>query len=199
MRAREMVAMRGIWAGAVAAMVALSACGDGSGSGPDSTGSSAPASATVSPSRSPSGSPTPVAYGRATLVTGTVRFSIDQGTVTTDPDGSEHSRNGITTSTLTCNDPRVAGEVVESWNSDRWGQGPANGSLVQWGTSRLTNGGGTWVGKYTGAATTQTSDLITWWYTGTGEYAGLSFFMWITESNSGTWRGLLFPGKPPTP
>ena len=68
----------------------------------------------------------PVSYpGDATYVTGRItNFDIDQGTITTNSDGSSHSRDGTITYTLTSNDPRAAGTVTGTWNSDRWGRPP---------------------------------------------------------------------------
>jgi hypothetical protein len=142
----------------------------------------------------------PVSYGPTTLVSGSSSGSaIDEGTVTTDADGSSHSRNGTVSSKLTSNDPRAAGTVAGSWNSDRWGEGVANGAAIEWGTSRLTNNNGSWDTEYSGVYTTETGTFLTRWHTGTGAYEGLAMFSWITESESGEWHGLIFPGVPPTP
>lgn len=137
--------------------------------------------------------PTPVAYGPATLVTGSDAFSVDMGTATTDADGTIHDR-GAFRSTLTCDDERVAGRMVAQWNTSRW-----DGALIQWGRARITNDGGRWVGRYTGVFTAKTFDMITWWFTGTGGYEGLSMYMWEETSGGpeGTFHALVFPGGVP--
>ncbi len=42
-------------------------------------------------------------------------------------------------------------------------------------------------------------DIITIWYRGTGDYAGLSYFELWTGSGPWTIQGLIFPGDPTTP
>jgi hypothetical protein len=99
-------------------------------------------------------------------------------TWTTDPDGTEHVRDGWFTCTVTSNDPRVAGTARYTWNADRWGTGENSGSMVQWGTLRITNPGGVWVSRYTGIYTSETGDVVVSLLTGTGDYAGLSYYKW---------------------
>lgn len=147
--------------------------------------------------------PPPVTYGLATLVSGTLTFTVSEGIRTQDPDGvSSHSRHGTFTETLTSSDPRVSGEFVGSWNMDHWSQ-QAGEALVQWGTARLTNAGGTWTGPYSGIYTSETGDMITRWCQGSGGYRGLTFYMWLVvpkatvDSGPAHWQGLVFPGKPP--
>jgi hypothetical protein len=53
-----------------------------------------------------------------------------------------------------------------------------NGAEVFSGTLRLVNDGGAWDGYYTGIYTSETGDLWSIWYTGTGAYAGLSYCEW---------------------
>lgn len=150
--------------------------------------------------------PTAVDYSGAKLVTGRDVFSITERNVTSDAVGRSHSRDAMLNSTITCADPRVAGTAVGTWNSDNWGSSLDNGALVQWGKYTITNAGGSWIGTLTGVATTATSDVITWWLTGTGKYAGWSMYMWETpglmtpDNEEGyPFTALIFPGKPPTP
>ena len=146
-----------------------------------------------------------IAYGtgsaEAFLVGARVNFVVpDQGTLTTDPDGTQHSRNGTVTATLVGNDPRITGTETATWNSDRWGAGVHNGAITQWGTTVLETADGTWEGPYAGVFTTATTDVFTYWLTGTGDYEGLSMFMWTTESNQrgeAVYYALIFPGDPP--
>jgi hypothetical protein len=187
--------MRAGFAALAAVALVLSGCSGGTEKQAATT-SRSPAAVTASPT-SP---PTPIAYGPATLVTGTDVFSVNEGTVTTDADGSSHSRNGGFHSTLICADKRVAGTQVATWSSDRWGT-ESSGALVQWGTARISNSGGGWIGRYTGVYTSETHDVITWWFTGTGGYKGLSMYMWEQTSTGfeAPFQALVFPGSPPTP
>jgi hypothetical protein len=137
-----------------------------------------------------------------TLVYGTDHFTLDSmGDLEGETDGVERWRNGRFHSRLECDDPRVAGEMTSTWNTDVSG-GAANGAMVQWGTSRLANSGGEWVGTFSGVYTSATRDVLAWWLTGEGDYEGLSMYLWEpTTSTSGTaqFRALIFPGSPPTP
>lgn len=165
------------------------------GSGDTQGSGQSPAAESVTSTSQP---PPPVTYGPTTLVSGSSSHRIDEATVTTDTDGSLHSRNGTLSGTWTSNDPRAAGTVAGSWNGDRWGESAAKGAAVEWGTSQLTNDGGWWATEYSGVYTSETSNFLTRWHTGAGPYEGLSMFSWITESDSGEWHALIFPGTPPT-
>jgi len=139
---------------------------------------------------------TPITHGPTTLVTGTIEgFSLSIGTPTVNADGSVSYRNGRASYRLISNDPRVTGSVTGTWQADTWGSAD-NGSLVQWGTDVLTNNGGTWEGTFTGIYTSETADMISWWFVGTGAYDGLTFYLLMTDLE-GEWTGLIFPGTPP--
>lgn len=137
-----------------------------------------------------------------TLVYGTDHFAIDsQGDLESRTGGVEHWRGGRFHSRLECDDARIAGDMTATWNSDVTGT-YNDGALVQWGTARLSNSGGEWVGTFSGVYTSKTRDSLTWWLTGKGDYAGLSLYLWEpSSSTSGTaqFRALIFPGSPPTP
>jgi hypothetical protein len=63
---------------------------------------------------------------------------------------------------------------------------------------RLENEGGAWEGRLTGVASVpDVGDVITIWYTGTGAYAGLSYFELWTDAAPWQLQGLIFPGDPP--
>jgi len=187
-----------------AAIVILTATGCASGAG-SSTESPSASSPTSSPSVTcasawPSASAIPL--GAAKLVTGSESCGLDDGKlVSTAADGTEHWRGGSATCSVENNDPRVAGGAIYTWNHDAWNQGAHKGAFIQWGAGRLENSGGSWVGTYTGMFTTETGDVLTFWYTGAGGYAGLSYYMWqtipyLTGGGSET-HGLIFPGTPP--
>lgn len=187
--------MRAMAAALAATVLVVSGCSGGTDDEAKTTGtrSSSPA-VTVAPAAPP----TSVDYGPVTLVTGTDTFSLDEGRVRSDPDGTSHSRGGGFRSTLESDDERVSGTHVATWSTDRWGT-QYDGALVQWGKSRITNAGGAWVGRYTGIYTPKTHDMMTWWFTGTGGYEGLTMYMWETTSGGfeATFRALVFPGEPP--
>jgi hypothetical protein len=185
---------------AVGALAVLPGCGSSSEANTRTV-----ASASSVSTAAPTAASSPIAYGQpgaeAVYVTATATFSVSDGEVTTDPDGTMHTRGGKATATLKGNDPRFTGTEVSTWNTDRWGTDPSNGAMTQWGKTVFTTEGGTWVGPYSGVYTSETTDLITWWLTGEGGYAGMSLFMWFSESDAntatGVYRGLIFPGDPP--
>lgn len=142
----------------------------------------------------------PVSYqGGATYVTGRIAdFTIDEGTLTTDSDGASHSRDGTITYTLISNDARVTGTVTGTWNSDRWGAGPAKAAITQWGEATLENENGTWEAPYNGIYATPFGDMIARWWQGGGDYAGLTFYMAVPGGSAPwEWVGLIYPGTPP--
>ena len=163
-------------------------------------------SPTMSPAPSPGGSGQPKAWGPAVLVTGTESCRVDAAPFTPDPDGvTSRSRGGTRSCTVQTDDPRVSGTITGTYDADGWGtELPTNGAIVNWGTLRLENAGGAWVGGYSGIYTSETGDLASVWFEGTGGYAGLSYFQFIdapvgTVSSGYTFNGLIFPGSPPTP
>ena len=151
-------------------------------------------------SPTPAPSATPIVYGPATVVYGMASCNVTWGTTTTGADGTAHVRGGLVQCTHASNDPRVSGTEESSFNGDGW----ANAAIVLWGTSRITNQGGTWEGTYTGANSDATGDIVIWWFKGTGEYAGLSYVMWEHLAPAEVaWtypvEGMIFPGEPPKP
>jgi hypothetical protein len=163
-------------------------------------------SATVSPMPKPTSvataavAPTAVSYGPVSVVTGVEDCSIDFGTITGQGTTVQHARNGSDVCTDTVDDPRVNGTYTATWDMDYWGAPDhSNGALVQWGTARLTVAGGSWEGRATGVYSSNRGDTITWWWTGTGGYAGLTYFELVTGTGGWTVRGQIFPGVPPQP
>jgi hypothetical protein len=121
--------------------------------------------------------------------------------VTTDESGVTRQRDGTLQCVNEVNDPRVSGEITGTFTFDGWGSA-RNLAFVQWGEVQLENDGGVWVGHYSGVATPDTGDLVTFWFEGTGGYSGLSFFEWSEMPGSlGVVGfpvvGLIFPGSPP--
>jgi hypothetical protein len=172
---------------------------------PASAVSAAPG-AMPTPTAAPAASstPVPIAYGPATVVSGTEACDVKEGSSMTDPDGTVRDRGSVLTCTDTLNDPRVSGTAVLTWNYDLWGSGMQI-AHVQWGTGRIENAGGAWDGTYTGSFSTASGDILLFWYEGTGGYDGLAYGMWavipIVEGGSFTYpvRGIVFPGSPPAP
>ena len=141
-------------------------------------------------------------FGAASFITGTVTgFTLDEGTVTSDSDGTSHSRDGRFSDMFISSDPRASGKVTGTWNSDRWGTDPSNGILVQWGEATLTNDGGSWSGQWAGTMASPVGDMISRWWVGSGGYEGLTFFMWMQAKDvsdpTTTWLGVIYSGAPP--
>jgi hypothetical protein len=133
------------------------------------------------------------------VVEGTADCSFDEATTTTDASGVEHARARVTC-TSTFNDPRVGGTYTGTWDADVWHAAGGTGmALVQVEDARITNAGGTWVGRSTGVYSTDRGDMIAGWFVGTGSYAGLSYYQLTTGNGPWIIQGQIFPGKPPTP
>ena len=158
---------------------------------------------TLLPTATPTARPTPapIAYGAATVVSGTESCTFEkEGTTTTAPDGTGQYRGAILSCTDTSNDPRVSGSVTYTWEYDGWGQG----ATVQWGTGRLENAGGAWDGTMTGSYSMPRGDILLFWFEGSGGYEGLSYAMWaVLPPAKVAWTypvdGIIFPGSPPAP
>ena len=174
----------------VLAIVAVlaAACGSGPASTPVANSSSSPSSTAT---------PSPLTWGPTVLVSGKETCTVVTGDLTTDPDGTGHYRNGVSNCREEANDPRVSGTETGDWNADTWGK-LGDGALVQWGTLRLENSGGVWVGHLTGVYSSKTGDLITVWFQGSEGYAGLSYYQRITGFGPWQFTGLIYPGSPPT-
>jgi hypothetical protein len=154
----------------------------------------------------PNATPTasPQVWGPAVLVTGWESCLVVPGPIATDPGGAgTHMRGGAAQCTDTANDPRVSGKATGGFEFDGWGTA-ADGSLVEWGTLGLENGGGSWEGGFSGIYTNETGDVYTVWYIGKGAYAGLTYFQSIhaplgTLASGYPFQGLIYPGSPPKP
>jgi hypothetical protein len=187
---KEGTIMRRMWATGVAILVSSTLAG-------------VPAMAQdASPTRG-SAPASPAAASAPVWVTGTATCpTADLGDVSTDADGVQHFRNGTFRCIKTTDDARVSGtETTTTWNADWYGAPDlSKGEFVQWATVRLENDGGSWEGRLSGVgARPEPGDIIVVWYTGTGGYAGLSYFEQTTGREPFKLQGLIFPGEPPTP
>jgi hypothetical protein len=168
-----------------------------------------PSTAVATPTKAPTPSPTtapsgPISYGPVSVVSGISTCAYVDLPVTTDANGTQHVRGGTASCTNTTDDPRVSGwhTAPGTLGLDVWGVLDAlDFSLAQWATVRLENAGGAWEGRLSGVATLPgRGDIITIWYRGTGDYAGLTFFE-LDTGKGGSWtiQGQVFPGDPPPP
>ena len=166
----------------------------------------APATATLAPTATPAPTPTPrptpvpIAYGAATVVSGTESCTFEKEGTTTLVGETYQYRGAILKCTDTSNDPRVSGPVTYTWEYDGWAQG----THVQWGTGRLENAGGAWDGTMTGSYSLPRGDMLLFWFKGSGGYEGLSYAMWaVLPPAEVAWTyevdGIIFPGSPPAP
>ena len=140
-------------------------------------------------------------FGPVTVVTGTATCPTHgPRTVTTDPDGVEHFRNGtVKCTTRPTIRASAAPTLTTTWNADCVGDADlSRGELVQWATVRLENDGGAWEGRLSGVASLPgRGDIITIWYKGTGGYAGLSLLRAAHGSGALEDPGPDLPGRPP--
>jgi len=143
----------------------------------------------------------PIDYGLARYVVGNEDCELDTMaadlTWSTDLDGTMKGRGGEFVCAVTANDPRVAGTAHFTLRIDRWGTSIMHGAQVQWGSVRIENDQGAWEGDYAGAYTTATGDVFDVLFTGSGAYAGLSYYRWSFETRGASWptKGLIFPER----
>jgi hypothetical protein len=109
-------------------------------------------------------------------------------------------RDGAWTVEVEASDPRASGTWSGFANAD---VDDETGHGIEWGTLRVENAGGTWVGPYTamwytppeGAFTAASGMLV-----GDGDYAGYTMNPWLDvlqNSPVGKFHGVIFKGQPP--
>ena len=109
-------------------------------------------------------------------------------------------RDGASTIEVEASDPRASGTWSSFANADIDNE---TGHGIGWGTLRVENAGGTWVGPYTDmiytppeGAFTATSGMLV----GDGDYAGYTMSLWLDVLQSspvGKFHGVIFKGQPP--
>ena len=173
--------------------------------------SSAPA---ITSAASPSSSTGDNAFEHPKLVAGTVSCS-ESSRVDYRASIGTHLRNGSGGHcVMTSNDPRVAGTDSFTYNADRWMETYSSVGFprqmgTQWGTSRLANAGGIWVGRFTGVSSnphhgapspggTQAVAATPGSGTSCGSPRSAPGGPNSGPTNGST-HGLIFAGKPPTP
>jgi len=144
----------------------------------------------------PTAVPDPIDYGVSRFVVGNEDCEMEPLAVSpTWSSDMMHGRDAEFICTVTANDPRAAGTAHYTWNLDRWGTSEAHGSQVQWGTIRIENDGGAWEAEYVGVYTSATGDVVAANFSGSGDYAGLSYYRWSFETFGTSWptKGLIYP------
>ena len=142
------------------------------------------------PGRSPDGEGDEVVEGTESVVVTTEYTEVQVGQV-------QQLRGGVVTTTAVMNDPRVSGTGTWQTSVDAYTTvGP------QWGTYRLENATGAWEGTCSGG-TWDAGDgaMRTCWLTGSGAYAGYSYFLYAAWTTPGPGRvqGVIYPGSPSEP
>lgn len=139
----------------------------------------------------PSSTPPAATFGPMTEVAGTWEpVTSEQGSASTVQDPARY-RDGLKVQIHRMNDPRVSGTVAASWNDERWETQDQGAVDVQWGTIRLDNAGGAWIGTYTGIHDGPAGDVMAAWYRGTGNYSGFGYFELVRGDSS--VQGQIFP------
>ena len=115
-------------------------------------------------------------------------------------DGLWSWRDGAVTIEVEASDPRASGTLSSVDNVDH---DLETGHGIGWGTLRVENAGGTWVGPYTGmdyrlpeGGFTAASGLLV----GDGDYAGYTMSLSLDvlqNSPVGKFHGVIFKGQPP--
>jgi len=132
--------------------------------------------------------------------TGQMTDAADADGMLSKADGLWSWRDGAYAIEVEASDPRSSGTLSFFANADsdlETGQG------IDWGTLRVENAGGTWVGPYTGmgykspeGAFSSTSGMLV----GDGDYAGYTMSLWLDAfpgSPVGKVHGVIFKGQPP--
>ena len=90
---------------------------------------------------------------------------------------------------------RVAGTSHITQNAD------IHGSLItEWGTTRTENADGAWEGPWTGVAWNDGATNVSGWLTGSGAYAGWTYYFHTYGSSQPYLvEGIIFEGSPPVP
>ncbi len=84
------------------------------------------------------------------------------------------SSSGYGFGTNSMSDPRVEGDYAMTWLAVM-DPGGENNDYPLWGTTTITNDGGTWQGQWIGFKDDQGRHHITEWFEGTGAYEGLRY------------------------
>ena len=169
-------------AGAAACGEATSQAGTPPAPGPTAAGSTAA-------SQAPAAAPVPVTVRE---FHGMLPFVFTQSIVREGPYRSEktvgttvQTRHGVWVWRQESSDPRLSGRYVSVINLD---QRQSDRSAALWGTGRITNDGGTWVGRWTGGiAAGGDEHHLRLAVKGKGGYAGLKATMnaWFVEAGQG--------------
>jgi hypothetical protein len=193
---------------ALAAAGLLGGCGSGSTAStvPPTVAATAVATLTATPvatslaPATPTAAPTAARYGPVSVITGVENCAVDFGPISGEGTSVQHARNATAKCTDAVNDPRVSGTYTAAWSIDYWGTpDKTNGAIVQWATARLVGPEGAWEGRATGVYSSDRGDRVAFWWTGTGSYAGLTYFELVSGAGQKTVQGEIFPGSPPKP
>jgi hypothetical protein len=130
---------------------------------------------------SPDESVTPGAAGPAgnwVTVTGTQEMQV--------------SSAGHGSGTRTMSDPRVDGDVAITWLAVMEPGNPEYDNYPLWGTTTITNDGGTWQGQWVGFRDDGGLHHVMEWFEGTGDYEGLRYIEQSVEREPGSSTGEQF-------
>ncbi|HEY3333900.1 MAG TPA: hypothetical protein VGK16_01590 [Candidatus Limnocylindrales bacterium] len=131
------------------------------------------------------------------VVTGVVTDPAQTATETYTTVGDHQQvRDGVVVATHTANDVRATGRMKVAFAIDWYtNAGPF------WADASITNDKGAWTGPCTGAATAKGSfGPFSCWLTGSGAYAGWTYFQASTPSGAtATTEGIIYQGAVPTP
>jgi hypothetical protein len=114
-------------------------------------------------------------------------------------DGFGSWRDGAWIIEVEANDPRASGTLSGFANSDI---DLETGNGIEWGTLRIENAAGTWVGPYTAMGYEQpegTSSPTSGMLVGDGDYAGYTMSLWLdwVQRTPVGIHGVIFKGQPP--
>jgi len=191
---------------ALAGALVVACSGAAAPRAPAANQAAAPAVATPAPTpkeitpppATPTPTPMPTTDGQgAEVVRGVEVFNgtLDGYTITKVGDVAQY-RGGVLSFTDRMNDPRVDGTVTFSWSVDAYVS-----AASEWGSMKVENKNGSWVGPCAGAAWA-VGDGFAWscWLTGKGAYDGYTYYKQSLKEESEqfvTIIGAVYPGEPP--
>jgi hypothetical protein len=132
--------------------------------------------------------------------TGQMTDAADADGMLSTADGIWSWRDGAYAIEVEASDPRASGTLSFFANADH---DLETGHGIDWGTLRVENAGGTWVGPYTGMGYaspegrySSTSAMLL----GDGDHAGYTMSLWLDAfpgSPVGNVHGVIYKGQPP--
>jgi hypothetical protein len=166
------------------------------GDGPTATPAVTTAAGTALPSYAPRSTPRPIPTAGGDVVTGRQTCTEASAGSTATVAGVVEIRNQVLLCADTATDPRLAGDLTVTMNSDEH----PTGEWYGWGTVELRNDGGAWSGYFVIASTSSAATMeFDGLWVGSGGYEGLEAIHHVVSAGgSSTLTSRIFEAGPVT-